>query len=220
MKRVVLLVVVAGALSGCATQAQREVSRMQGESARGEAAVTACDAKVKASPEYQFLKPKVAEEGASLSQQADPAKATPEQIRAIYAVHAAIGECRKIRLEAANAINPTLVAPLASGYARADAAYVGLVEGKSTWGQFNREMEATRAEVRSQLSAATSQIQRGLDQSHTAEVARRQQAAAALSTWSYQQQVLYQNQQMINAMNAPRMTNCQYVGPQLSCTTF
>jgi len=29
-----------------------------------------------------------------------------------------------------------------------------------------------------------------------------------------------QNQQMINAMNQPRMTNCQYVGTYLNCTTF
>ena len=37
---------------------------------------------------------------------------------------------------------------------------------------------------------------------------------------AYQQQVLLQNQQAINAMNQPRMTNCQYVGTMLNCTTF
>jgi len=44
--------------------------------------------------------------------------------------------------------------------------------------------------------------------------------AAAFSQWAYQQQVLLQNQQMINAMGQPRMTNCQYVGTMLNCTTF
>ena len=38
--------------------------------------------------------------------------------------------------------------------------------------------------------------------------------------WAYQQQVLQQNQQAINAANRPRMTNCQYVGTYLNCTTF
>jgi competence protein ComEC len=40
-----------------------------------------------------------------------------------------------------------------------------------------------------QFDAAVAQIKQGLTQSHTAEVARRQQAANALAQWGYQQQV-------------------------------
>jgi hypothetical protein len=64
------------------------------------------------------------------------------------------------------------------------------------------------------------EIASGLEKSHSAELARRQAAATALSNWAYQQQILLQNQQAINAMNQPRMTNCQYIGAMLNCTTF
>ena len=42
----------------------------------------------------------------------------------------------------------------------------------------------------------------------------------ALQNWAYQQQILQQNQQLINAYNQPRMTNCQYAGAMLNCSTF
>jgi hypothetical protein len=74
--------------------------------------------------------------------------------------------------------------------------------------------------MRSQMAAAGESIQRGLQQSHNAEVQRRQAASVALQNWAYQQQVLQQNQQMINTMNQPRTMNCQYVGAMLNCSTF
>jgi hypothetical protein len=34
------------------------------------------------------------------------------------------------------------------------------------------------------------------------------------------QQVVMQNQQMINAMNRPVMTNYRYIGPTLNCARY
>jgi hypothetical protein len=156
----------------------------------------------------------------SLAAQTNSSKANPEEIRAVFAVHAAMAPCRKIRIEAANEVSPILVPPLVENYARNDATYVALVEGKVTWGEFTRAIGAAHIEGKQKFAAAIAQVGQGLNQSHAAEMARRQQAAAALSNWAYQQQVLLQNQQMINAMNQPRMTNCQYVGAYLQCTSF
>jgi hypothetical protein len=208
-------------VAGCATAAQREVDRMKTSADRGIAAARSCDTQVAATPEYQSIKAYMpTDDGPSLATQTNSSKATPEEIRAIFAVHAAMAPCRKIRVEAANDVSPLLVPPLVGKYARNDAIYVGLVDKKLTWGEFSRALEAVHIEGKKQFDAAIAQIEQGLNQSHSAEIARRQQAAAALSNWAYQQQVLLQNQQMINAMNQPRMTNCQYVGAYLQCTTF
>jgi hypothetical protein len=207
-------------LAGCATAAEREVDRMKTSAARGIAAARSCDTQVEATPEYQSIKAYMPTDGPSLAAQTNSSKANPEEIRAVFAVHAAMAPCRKIRVEAANDVSPLLVPPLVEKYARNDAIYVGLVEKKLTWGEFSRALEAVHIEGKKQFDAAIAQIAQGLNQSHSAEVARRQQAANALAQWGYQQQVLAQNQQMINAANRPRQTNCQYVGAYLQCTTF
>ena len=54
----------------------------------------------------------------------------------------------------------------------------------------------------------------------TLVVQQRDAAAANAYNIYATQTMLNQNQQMINARNQPRMTNCQYVGAMLNCTTF
>jgi hypothetical protein len=183
--RKVVAVLLTLCVAGCATAAQREVERMKSSAERGISASDACQAKVEATPDYQSIKALMpGQDGPSLVAQTNSSKAAPEEIRALFAVHAAAVPCRKIRLEAAGDVSPLLVPPLAEHYARVDAAYVGLVERKLTWGEFNRAVEASRLQGKSQFEAAAAHLQRGLNQSHSAEVARRQQAAAALSNWA------------------------------------
>jgi hypothetical protein len=81
------------------------------------------------------------------------------------------------------------------------------------------ERDALGVQLQTRLATVSAAINRDLNASHNTEVAQRQ-AAAALSNWAYQQQVLLQNQQAVNAANRPRTTNCQYVGAYLNCTTF
>jgi hypothetical protein len=215
------MVVAMLALGGCATQAQQEMSRMKqvGDEARGP--VNDCWARLAASPQYQALKDKMGGDSPSLAMKTSEQKATPEEASQVLSMHQDyIAPCRKLSLEAAAKINPGFVSVLAKSYARADANYAQFVTRKITWGEFVTENQAVFAQRQSDLAAVGQAIQHNLEQSHGVEVARRQQAAAALSSWAYQQQVLLQNQQMINAMNQPRMTNCQYVGTYLNCTTF
>ena len=55
------------------------------------------------------------------------------------------------------------------------------------------------------LQAESQRIVAGLEQSHQAELARRQAAAQAIAQWA-------QTQQAINAMNRPVTTNCMNLG--------
>jgi hypothetical protein len=64
------------------------------------------------------------------------------------------------------------------------------------------------------------QLDGDLAQAHQYEIQQRQAALSALSQWAYQQQVVMQNQQMINAMNRPVMTSCRYIGATLNCASY
>ena len=83
------------------------------------------------------------------------------------------------------------------------------------------------AEANSHLTRVGLQIDADLQAQHARERERRQQAifntlaaGAQLLLLANQQRVLYQYQQMIDAANRPRSTNCNMVGGFLNCTTF
>lgn len=180
-----------------------------------------CDAGVRQLPAYQALREYLpGDDPPSLQMQANTSMATPGQVKDLFTVHSASASCRKIRLEAVNSINPALVAPVAEWFTRLDSAYVDVAERRLTWGQFAQQIEAARVQAKARFAAVAADIQRGLDQSHTAEVARRVQATHALQQWSAQQQTLVQQQKAIGAVSTSQMTDCRYVGAQLSCTTF
>ena len=223
MRLIVVAVVMAAlmaVLGGCATRAQLEVACLMNAVESGKAASEACIAKVKEMPEYQLLAPYLPEGSASLKAQANPAKATPTEIKAVFVVQEASADCRKIGLEGMGSINPDMMALLARAYAKVDAGYLGIVEKKMTWGEFVRIREAARAEFLDQAMAIARQMDRQLQAAHKAEVDEYKEAAKAILIWSEQQHAMYKQQKLIEAINRPRTTNCQYIGGRVSCTTF
>jgi hypothetical protein len=214
-------------LTGCQTGAQEELSRMKTTRAAGYEKIDACEDAVAKTPAAQIVvaywPPK---EGPSLVMQASTAKATPEQVRAVFEFHASIAPCRKLTLETENAIHPSFVGSLVEYYSRADAAYLAVAERRTTWGEFARTIASAKIELQNQRNAVFAQISQGLRQSHDAEVAQRQRAMAAFSQWSLQQQLLVQQQQqqqqqqVLNRLNQPRVTDCLYIGILLQCTTY
>jgi hypothetical protein len=221
--RALPIVVVLLALGGCATQAQQEMSRLEGVASSSGPAIDACDQRLEQSAPYQALKGRLGprDGAARIALKANQEKATPAEVQEIYALHQDyLMPCRKLRLELASKAHPAFVAVLAESYSKNDATLVRLVNRQISWGQYLTERDALSAEASASGAAVASALQKNLDQAHASELSRRQAAATALSNWAYQQQVLMQNQQMINAMNQPRMTNCQYVGTYLNCTTF
>jgi len=157
----------------------------------------------------------------TLAQLSDSAKPTPDDLRALFDLHEQfISPCRKLILEAAALFTAAQVAAVADWFAQTDAVYVKLAQGNLTWGQAVQALSDSERQMMARSAQIDAEMRRNLAQSHNAEIARRQQAAAALSNYVYQQQVLIQNQQMIDAANRPRVTNCQYVGAYLNCTTY
>jgi hypothetical protein len=67
--------------------------------------------------------------------------------------------------------------------------------------------------LRKQTAAADQQWIANLKAENQEELAQRQAAAAALLQWSQQQQV-------INAINRPVVTNCNRFGATVNCTSY
>lgn len=218
--RLIVLVALMTVLAGCATRAQLEMARLMNSVESGKAASEACIAKVKETPEYRLLAPYLPEGSASLAAQANPAKATPAEIKAVFVVQEAGAECRKINLEGMGNLNPDMMALLARAYTKVDAGYLGIVERKMTWGEFIRVREVARTEFLDQAMAIARQMDRELQAAHKAEVDEYKEAAKAILIWSEQQHAMYQRQKLIEAINRPRTTNCQYIGKRVTCTTF
>jgi hypothetical protein len=222
--RALALVAALFVLAGCSTQAEQESSKINDALGRQKAAVDACVARIAQSDEYRALKDKLPPlDGSppSMALQTDATTPTKEQSALLLAYHRdQLSPCRKVTVEGYAAAHPAFAVVMARTYAESDASFAQLVQAKITWGQFATESQQRVQASRGQIRQVRGQIQATLTDSHRYEVQQRQAAAAAFSQWNYQQQVLLQNQQMINAMGQPRMTNCQYVGTMLNCTSF
>ena len=81
-------------------------------------------------------------------------------------------------------------------------------------------MKDSSVDMQNKFLVAAQQIDGQLQNQHAHEVQQRQRAAAALQQWSYQQQVLANQRAAVNAMNAPKTINCQYVGNTAQCQQF
>lgn len=183
-----------------------------------------CYQQMLASPENQALKAKLPpiEPGSlpSQTQLADPSLATPQEAKLILSFHQKyVVSCRQEGLIRSSAIGPAIVAILVESFARSDANYLKLVERRMSWGEYNREVHALRADTRARLAAAASrQNNPGLED--LAQDARQRQAAmAALENWKRQQQALVQKQRALNPGDPARLNDCTYLGATVTCTT-
>ena len=92
---------------------------------------------------------------------------------------------------------------LAENYARADENTARFIGRSITWGEFVTANQALVTERRAQLLAAGERMQRTLVDGQPTDAADRQQAEAALSTWTRQQQILLPNQPMTTCRSLP-----------------
>jgi hypothetical protein len=155
------------------------------------------------SPEAEPLRAHLAPPGgqATLQQLADTNTASDAEVAAFLAVHPKVQACRSTVLDQVGHTTPTIAAILAGEYVRADEILVALIQKRISWGNYITQGRELQAETRMQLNAEFGRIQAGLEQSHQAELARRQAAADAMARY-------YQTQQIINNMNQPVITNC------------
>lgn len=205
---------VALALSGCATRAERENTRMETAMKQSGDVIQQCQAKLNASDAYGVMGRRLfsPDREVSLADKASRALATDAEIAAIYAAHGEEQSCRRLRLQSVGDVSPAFVPVLAEWYAAQDQNLVRLVRRQLNWGAYYAADEEQRRKARAGMLAAKAQIDARLAASQEAEMQRRQRAAIFFQQWSFQQQLL-------NEVRRTRVTNCQYVGSSISCTT-
>jgi hypothetical protein len=206
---------IALGLAGCATNAQRQAQQIAQNWQTTASELQACTSEVYNAPESEPLRRHLPYNvlNATLEQLTDSAKASDDEIKAIYAQNPKLQECRNSALHSLSTTTPTVVPILIDGYQKNDQIVIDLVQKKITWGEANQRAKALAVQMQKQLTDASQQIEANLERSNAAELAQRQAASNALARY-------LQTQQMINALNRPVTTNCMGTGYTVNCTTY
>ena len=203
-------------VGGCATAAQRAAQQMNGAAKLAMTEFAACDAAVRARPEFAAVLARVPlSEQASIAQLTDNTVPTENEARLVAAIHDENLKCRQRLLEQARAIEPRVAGALLAGWQEGDENTVLLVQRKITWAEATKRRQQIMARTRANMDAAHQQDMGQLEAAHEAELARRQQALDRLYQWSVQQQML----NSLNRPAAPIFTTCNQMGSFVNCTT-
>lgn len=203
------------ALTGCATQAQMQAQNIAVSTQNSSTQSVACVRAIYDAREFEPLRPDIAFDPAqaTLQQLTNTRKATPPQVQAIYFAHPRYKACQVSLMQNIGFATPSVVPTMADMYSRADDVIVDVVQQKITWGQYAQRMKSIWVGGQAQIAQEFQRIGAGLQQSHEAELHRRQAAANALAAYA-------QRQQLIDAMNrpaAPVITNCRKLGNTVNC---
>jgi hypothetical protein len=151
------------AIGGCASKTPSEAARVHGIAATDAPAIDACWRKVLTSPQHQALKARMGDHADSptAAMKSNPQKATPQEADQLLSLQQDyLAPCRKMALESAAKVHPTIVAILADSYARADANTARLIGREITWGEYVSENQAIVTHRRAELLAAGESMQR------------------------------------------------------------
>jgi hypothetical protein len=165
MRSLALVITALLALGGCASKTPPEAARVHGIAASDASAIDACWRKVRASPQHQALKDRMGDHADSptATMKSNPAKATPQEAALLQSLQQDyLAPCRKMALESAAKVHPSIVAILTDSYARADANTAQLVARQITWGEYVSENQAIVTHRRAELLAAGESMQRDL----------------------------------------------------------
>lgn len=203
------------ALGGCATGAQRQAQQTGAGLQDIKAEAKACFAAVRSKPEYQPLlvhSPDLDSGQPTMAQLTNETLPSPSEARLVAASYDDASRCRNRILSALSGVRPDIVPILSNTYIEGSTVTALLVQRKITWAESARRGQSRLGEMRQRLAEADRQWITDLNASHQAEMAQRQAAANALMQMSAQQQ-------MINAMNRPVVTNCFRTGGFVNCTS-
>lgn len=214
VKCLAVLITTATICTACTTGAQRKAQAIRENSHLAIANMNICVQTVYDSPDFAPLRAHIPgpHSQATLEQQTDPAFATDEEIKALFAEHPKANACRQQLLDQLVQQTPTFVPILASAYSRIEDGMIGLVQKQTTWGDYTRQVKSITETMRGQLVTEGQRIDANLERSHEAELARRQAAANAIAQFA-------QTQAAINALNRPVVTTCNAYGNSATCVT-
>lgn len=152
-------------IGGCASKTPPEAARVYGIATTDAPAIDACWRKVLTSPQHQALKARMGDHADSptATMKSNPEKATPQEAAQLLSLHQEyLAPCRRMALESAAKVHPTIVAILTQSYARADANTARLTNREITWGEYVSENQAIVTHRRAELLAAGESMQRDL----------------------------------------------------------
>lgn len=210
-------------IASCQTMAQRQAISIRENTLEANQKARACVHAIEVNPSYQSIAQHIPLNGnvePTLAQLADKGVPSKKDIQIIIAVHNDLSVCRERAIEDYMKATPSIIPTLVQAFHASDLVTVDLIQRKITWGKANKKLLALKDKFRAKLQDAFNQIDRNLTASHRAELEQRQRAIDALSQWSYQQQVLMQNQQLINTLNRPVTTNCTAYGNSVHCSSY
>jgi len=158
-----IAVAISAVFAGCASQTPPEAARVQGIAATDAPSIDACWRKVLASPQHQALRDKMGDHADSPTpaMKSNPARATPREAILLESLQLDyLAPCRKMALQSAAKVSPTIVAVLTDSYARADVNTARLLNREITWGEYVSESQAIVTHRRAELLAAGETMQR------------------------------------------------------------
>jgi hypothetical protein len=211
---VALAVFSSAFFAGCQTAAQHQGQIIKTTSQTASAELRACESAVYALAEFNPLRrhiPPVGEQP-SLEQLTDASLATDDEIRALYSEHPKSNKCRQQYLDRLSPVLPGFVVIIAGSFTESENSLIDLIQKKQTWGDHTRRVKALSDSTRPQLVREGQRIDAGLEQSHEAELARRQAVVQAIANF-------VQTQEAIDDASRPVVTTCNSFGHSATCVT-
>ena len=207
-------------VAACATQAQKQAQIITSQLNYTNAEAEKCIAQIKKEDVYlrvnQFAILDLNDPDAVIKMTIDRF-ATESEKNDLLQLHSLITGCRKQILENLAKVHPDFTALMAKKFAEADENLVYIMKNDMTLGEANEVTNKRLSDLQSEWNSVAKNIAQQLESANQSELLNRQRAAAAMQQWSYQQQLLLQNQQLINSVNRPIMTNCNYIGNSINC---
>jgi hypothetical protein len=216
------LLLIFGSL-GCSTVAQEKAAFNRQNLLLVVIKLDACSQTFLNNPNYQAVVDRLGLKNLhsyTLAQLSDEGFANDEEISSIVKYHNGFAICRQKFIMDYMTVDPGAIPILTQFWQEDDSVLVDLITRKVTFGEANRKRAALFSVLMSKMRAHYHKMERDLSSAHYDEVQQREDAFLALTQWSQQQQMLIQNQQLINALNRPVITNCYRDGNSVQCTSY
>ena len=220
--RTAALLLIALWLAGCATAAQRQVATITTQASEAREANNRCIADVGAKPQFASIGNHMPLDGSppNLAQKADTSLATPQEAKVILSWRSDIANCRLALNTAVQSFAPALVPALLETQNAQDAVWVKLIHRELGWGGALQQLADIQTTIREKSQQVGKEMTAELQQEHQAEMAQRQAVASAFAQAAHNFAEQQNQQQMINAINRPRTTDCNSFGNSVSCTSY
>jgi hypothetical protein len=208
-----------GLTSGCypqpsPTRAQMEAQAITANNQSAQQQSIACSYAVYDSPEYSVVRPHrpFNLSDATIQQMTDTSYVTDSETQALTTTYPKYKNCHNAFLNELSQATPSVVPIITNYYTKSDDTLLALIQKKITWGVYIQTLKDMAPQYQADINAEYQRINQGLYQEQEAEMAQRRAAALALSQY-------LQNQQMINTLNQPVITNCTQSGYSTNCVS-